>query len=79
MKYRRVIAPGMNHVGLRSSGLDWRKVQDVFSRYCRLGAVKSKSARHMKIAFEEIFAEAGDSRTPKFIRSDRGPNSQTPR
>ena len=86
LKYRRVIAPGMNHMWdcdlLVLNGERFKNANrgfayilvtiDVFSRYCRLGAVKSKSARHMKIAFQEIFAEAGDSGTPKFIRSDRG-------
>ena len=85
-KYRRVIAPGMNHLWdcdlLVLNGERFKNANegfayilttiDVFSRYCRVQPVKSKSAKHMKLGFSEIFDMTGPLGLPKFIRSDRG-------
>ena len=86
VKYRRVIAPGINHMWdcdlLVLTGERFKSVNeghayilvtiDVFSRYCRAQPVKSKSGKHMKHGFGEIFDAAGDAGMPKFIRTDRG-------
>ena len=86
VKYRRVIAPGMNHMWdcdlLVLTGERFKSANeghayilvtiDVFSRYCRAQPVKSKSGKHMKHGFGEIFDAAGDAGMPKFIRTDRG-------
>lgn len=85
-KYRRVIAPGMNHmwdcdllvmIGDRfkvaNEGYAYILVTtDVFSRYCRANAVKSKGGKDMKTCMIEIFEDAGAQGIPKFIRSDHG-------
>ena len=82
--YRRIIAPGINHmwdcdllvlVGDRfkqaNNGFGYILVTvDVFSRYCRAEAVKSKGAKDMVAAFTKIFERTTE--LPKFTRQDRG-------
>lgn len=85
-KYRRVIAPGMDHLwdsdllvltGDRfknaNGGYGYILVTiDVFSRYCRAQAVKSKGGKDMKQGLLDIFEDVGADEMPKFIRTDRG-------
>jgi len=83
-KYRRIVAPGSNHmwdcdllvlIGERfkkaNKGYGYILVTvDVFSRFCRAVAVKSKSSQHMVQAFKEIFEHT--EKLPRFTRQDRG-------
>ena len=83
-RYRRIIAPGMNHMWdcdlLVLIGERFRKANrgysyilvtiDVFSRYCRAEPIKSKGSKHVVEGFEKIFERTEPS--IKFIRCDRG-------
>ena len=83
-KYRRIIAPGLHHMWdcdlLVLTGDRFKKANDgyayilvtvdVFSRFCRAVAVKTKGARHMVEAFNEIFEST--ETLPRFTRQDRG-------
>ena len=83
-RYRRIIAPGMNHmwdcdllvlVGNRfkeaNDGFAYILVTvDVFSRYCRAEAAKTKGSKDMVAAFEKIFERTAE--LPNFTRQDRG-------
>lgn len=85
-KYRRVIAPGMNHLWdadlLVLTGVRFKNANDnfayilvtidVFSRYCRAVQVKTKGGNDMKQAFTRIFDRLGQEGLPKFIRTDHG-------
>lgn len=85
-KYRRVIAPGMNHLWdsdlLVMTGERFKNANqgygyilvtiDVFSRYCRAIEVKSKGGKDMTNGFEAIFDKLAQNEVPRFIRSDHG-------
>lgn len=85
-KYRRVIAPGMNHLWdsdlLVMTGERFRNANngygyilvtiDVFSRYCRAIEVKTKGGKDVSGGFEEIFSHLEQDEAPRFIRSDHG-------
>ena len=84
LQYRKIVAPGSNHLWdtdiLVLSGTRFRKANegysyilvtvDVFSRYCRARALKTKGAKDVSEAFADILEKSRIK--PRFIRSDRG-------
>lgn len=83
-RYRRVIAPGINHmwdcdllvlIGKRftsaNDGFAYILVTvDVFSRYCRAEAIKTKGSKDVVLGFRKILERI--TQPPNFIREDRG-------
>ena len=85
-RYRRIIAPSINHMldadlmvlsgnrfKIANNGYSYILVTiDVFSRFCRAEAVKSKGSADMRAAFESIFDKMVEQKNQTGDQNDQG-------